>query len=192
MPGHAVRSVPRLLLGPSSFLLTFALCLSPAQAGDWIHWRGPAQNGHSLEKNLPDTFDPNGKEVVWKAPFGGRSSPLVMGGRVHVLHGTGPAKGANEGEQVVCLDEATGKPIWTHRVNVFFTDIVSSRLGWIPLTADPDTGHVYAHTTGGLLLCLNKDGKLVWQRSLTGPTCRRPCRGWSSSHWSTRTGASSR
>src|SRR5439155_7700799 len=75
--------------------------------------------------------------------------------------------GPNEGERVVCLDESDGKPVWEYRVNVFHTDIVSSRLGWIPLTADPATGNVYAHTTGGLLLCLNKDGKPVWQRSLT-------------------------
>lgn len=166
MPGHAARSVPRPLCGLALFLFTFAFCLPPATAADWIHWRGPMQNGHSLEKNLPETFDPAGKEVVWKAPVGGRSSPLVMGGRVYVLQGNGAA-GPNESEQVVCLNEADGKPVWTYRVGIFHTDIVSSRLGWIPLTADPATGNVYAHTTAGLLLCLNKDGKLVWQRSLT-------------------------
>ena len=70
--------------------------------------------------------------------------------------------GINEGEQVVCFEEKTGKKLWEYRVNVFHTDIVSSRLGWTTLTADPATGYVYAHTTGGDLLCLDKDGKLVW------------------------------
>jgi outer membrane protein assembly factor BamB len=140
--------------------------VNPASGADWIHWRGPEQNGHSREKNLPDNFDPTGKDVVWKAPVGGRSSPLVMGGRVYVLQGSGNL-GPREGERVVCVNESNGKIIWEYAVNVFHTDIVSSRLGWIPLTADPATGNVYAHTTGGLLLCLNKDGKLVWQRSLT-------------------------
>ena len=154
------RALPRLLAA------VWAVCLcGDAPAADWIHWRGPEQNGHSREKNLPDSFDPAGKEVVWKAPFGGRSSPMVMGGRVYMLQGTG--QGVNEGEQVVCLDEATGKKLWAYKVNVFHTDIVSSRLGWIPLTADPAAGLIYAHTTGGLLLCLDRDGKLVWSRSLT-------------------------
>jgi outer membrane protein assembly factor BamB len=150
------------------FLAVTAALLVPSAAtsADWIHWRGPMQNGVSLEKNLPAEFDPSpGGNVIWKAPFGGRSAPLVMGGRVFILQGTGT--GLMEGEQVVCVDEATGKPLWTYKVNVFHSDIVSSRLGWAPMTADPDAGYVYCHTTGGLLLCLDKDGKLIWQRSLT-------------------------
>ena len=57
-------------------LLT-ALFASSANAGDWVHWRGPNQTGHSLEKNLPDSFDPATKtNVAWQQPFGGRSAPL--------------------------------------------------------------------------------------------------------------------
>jgi outer membrane protein assembly factor BamB len=137
-------------------------------SADWIHWRGPEQNGFSREKNLPGEFDPGAGpqgNVVWTAPYGGRSAPLVMDGRVYVLQGTG--SGLEEAEQLVCVDEQTGKLLWTYRVNVFHTDIVSTRLAWAPLTADPSTGYVYAQTTGGLLLCIDKAGKLVWSRSLT-------------------------
>ncbi|QJX00679.1 outer membrane protein assembly factor BamB family protein [Frigoriglobus tundricola] len=139
-----------------------------ARAADWIHWRGPMQNGHSLEKNLPGEFDPTkGKEgnVVWTAPYGGRCAPLVMDGRVYVIQGTG--SGLEEAEQLVCVDEQNGKLHWSYRVNVFHTDIVSTRVAWAPLTGDPATGHVYAQTTGGELLCLDKAGKLVWKHSLT-------------------------
>ena len=148
-------------------LLLLAACTT-ASAADWIHWRGPEQNGFSREKNLPDSFDPaKGKDgnVVWKQPYGGRSAPLVMDGRIYIAQGTG--KGVNEGERVVCFEEATGKPLWEYKYNVFHTDIVSARLGWAPLTADPATGYVYVHSTGGNLLCLDKGGKLVWQRQLT-------------------------
>jgi outer membrane protein assembly factor BamB len=159
----------RRSLGLALFILHFAL-FTPANAGDWVHWRGPEQNGYSKEKNLPDSFDLNAGakgNVIWKAPFGGRSAPLVLKGKIYCMQGTGPNLGLHEGEQIVCLDEKTGKELWKYRVNVFHSDIVSSRLGWAPLTADPETGNVYAHTTGGLLLCLSPEGKLVWQRSLT-------------------------
>jgi outer membrane protein assembly factor BamB len=139
-----------------------------ARAADWVHWRGPEQNGSSREKNLPGEFNPQTGakgNVVWTAPYGGRSAPLVMDGRVYVFQGTG--SGLEEAEQVVCVSEKDGKLLWTYRVNVFLTDIVSTRLAWAPLTGDPATGYVYAQTTGGLLLCLDKAGKLVWQHSLT-------------------------
>ncbi|MCE9568180.1 MAG: PQQ-binding-like beta-propeller repeat protein [Planctomycetes bacterium] len=148
-------------------LLLFAFIPS-AQGADWIHWRGPEMNGHSKETKLPGEFEPGaGKKgnVVWSAPYGGRCAPLVMDGRVYVLQGTGV--GLEESEQMVCVDEKTGKLLWTYRVNVFHTDIVSTRLAWAPLTGDPATGYVYAQTTGGFLLCLDKTGKLVWQHSLT-------------------------
>jgi outer membrane protein assembly factor BamB len=124
--------------------------------------------GHSLEKHLPGSFDPAQKQkgnVIWQEPFGGRSSPLIMAGRVYIIQGTG--QGLDEGEQVLCFEEKSGKKLWNYRVNVFHTDIVSARLGWTTLTADPAAGYVYAHTTAGHLLCLDKDGKLVWGRQLT-------------------------
>src|SRR4051812_19977739 len=99
-------SLPRLF---GLVLLAAASASSAAQSADWIHWRGPNENGHSLEKGLPDSFDPTQKvkgNVVWSAPFGGRSSPLVMDGRIYVLQGYG--EGLSEAERVVCLSEKDG------------------------------------------------------------------------------------
>ncbi|WP_439628139.1 outer membrane protein assembly factor BamB family protein [Gemmata sp.] len=157
----------RLFLLPLFALLSAPL-VSAAGAADWVHWRGPEQNGHSKETGLPAEFDPRQKEkgnVAWTQPFGGRSAPLVMDGRLYIIQGTG--EGLGEAEQVVCFDEKTGKKLWEYRVSVYHTDIVSSRLGWTTLAADPATGHVYAHTTAGALLCLDRAGKLVWTRHLT-------------------------
>src|SRR5262245_42891449 len=158
----------RRSLGFALFILHFAL-FTPARAADWIHWREPEQDGHSREKNLPGDFDPTKGakgNVLWKQPFGGRSAPLVMDGRIYIINGVG--EGVEEGERVMCFEEKTGKPIWEYRFNVFHTDIVSSRLGWTTLTADPATGNVYAHATAGLLFCFDgKTGKVLWHRSLT-------------------------
>lgn len=156
----------RLFLPFLFALLSVVSASSAVKSADWVHWRGPAQNGHSLEKGMPDSFDPAKKEnVIWSAPFGGRSSPLVMGGRIYVLQGYG--EGLGEAERVLCLDEKDGKKLWEYSVPIFHSDVVSSRLGWTPLTADPAKGYVYANTTAGDLICLDKDGKKKWTRQLT-------------------------
>ena len=142
---------PALLL---SALASLTL-LSSAPAADWIHWRGPEQNGYSKEKGLPDSFgvDTPGKDgLLWKQPYGGRSAPLVLKGRVYTIGGYDMSQ-PTEGERVLCFDAETGEKKWEKRFNVFHTDIVSSRLGWTVLTADPETEHVYAHSRGGFLFC---------------------------------------
>jgi len=140
-----------------------------ASAADWIHWRGPEQNGVSREKDLPAKWSPDPKapdnNLVWKKPYGCRSTALVMGDRLYIINTAG--KELTEQERVMCLNASTGDLIWEHRFNVFHTAIVSNRLGWTNLTGDPETGNVYAHGTQGLLMCLSKEGKLLWQHSLT-------------------------
>jgi outer membrane protein assembly factor BamB len=150
------------------FIFHFSFFSARAEGRDWIHWRGPEENGVSRETGLPGSFDPKlgpKGNVAWHQPYGGRSAPLVMDGKLYIIQGTG--EGVTEGEQIVCFDEKTGKMQWTYRVNVFHTDIVSSRLGWTTLTADPANKYVYAHTTGGYLLCLDAAGKLIWSHNLT-------------------------
>jgi outer membrane protein assembly factor BamB len=139
-----------------------------SSAADWSNWRGPAFNGTSPEKDLPDKFSlktPGKDNLIWKANYGCRSTPLIFKGRVYINNGVGEKE--HEQERVMCLDADTGKKIWEYRFNVFLTDIVSARVGWTNLALDPATENVYCHGTQGLLLCLDKDGKLVWERSLT-------------------------
>jgi len=89
----------------------------------------------------------------------------VMDGRVFMIERAGRNETLHE--RIICLDADTGKTIWEHHINVFHTDIVENRLGWTSVVGDPETGNVYAHGTGGQLLCLSRDGKLLWQHSLT-------------------------
>jgi outer membrane protein assembly factor BamB len=138
-------------------------------ASDWAYWRGPEQTGVSRERDLPATFSLDaGKpdsNLLWKAPHGGRSTPIVMNGRVYVNNQVG--EGVHEQERVMCFDAASGKVLWEKRFNVFLTDIVSVRLGWTNLAGDPETGNIYWHGTQGDFVCFSKDGKILWQRQLT-------------------------
>jgi outer membrane protein assembly factor BamB len=144
-------------------------------AGDWADWRGPNQDGTSPEKGLPDKFSIDPKDadsnLIWKAPYGGRSCPIVMNGHVYIINGAGGGvtdkERETQQERVLCLDADTGKLLWEHKFNVWLTDIVADRLGWSNLAGDPETGNVYAHGTQGFLFCFSKDGKVLWQHSLT-------------------------
>jgi outer membrane protein assembly factor BamB len=154
------------------FAAILALCPlvtpSPAHGGDWSHWRGSLQNGFSPEKDLPEKFDigePGKDNFVWEAPFGCRATPLIFNGRVFINGSVG--RGETTQERVVCLDEKTGKKVWEQRFNVWHTAIVRNRVTWSNLAGDPETGNVYCHGVQGLLTCFDKDGKILWQRSLT-------------------------
>src|SRR5260370_40091934 len=90
------RGVPGLFfLGVALLVLLFApwrLCVR-SSAADWADWRGPKQDGTSPEKDLPDKFSVDPKDadsnLVWKAPYGGRSCPIVMNGRAYILNAPG-------------------------------------------------------------------------------------------------------
>lgn len=142
-------------------------------ASEWTHWRGPLQTGVAFDKNLPDKIAPN---VIWRAPYGSRSTCLVFNDRVYFINydakkvmvgGKEEDVAESIRERVMCLDANTGKKIWEHTFPIFHTDIVTSRLGWTNMAADAETGYVYAHGTQGLFLCLDgKSGKVVWQKSM--------------------------
>jgi outer membrane protein assembly factor BamB len=150
-------------------LVTVIIAAAVAQAGDWSNWRGPDQTGASREHGLPAKFSANPKvkdsNVLWRVPYGGISDPIVQDGRVYVINKVG--ENITQQERVMCFDADTGEVKWEHKFNVFLTDIVRDRLGWGHLIGDPETGNVYVHGTQGFLICFDKDGKILWQHSLT-------------------------
>ena len=72
---------------------------------DWTFWRGPGSNGTSPETGLVDDWDPNGgpgSNVSWKrTDLGGRSTPVIMNGRLYMLC-RAERESSREREQVVC------------------------------------------------------------------------------------------
>jgi len=145
-------------------VVSVGICTASALANDWPSWRGPEQTGASREQSVVRQWSLEGEHLLWKVPIGGRNTPVVMGGRLFTIAPVG--SGASLGERVVCLDAETGKTIWEYRLNVFHTDIVENRLGWTSVVGDPETGNVYVHGSGGEFLCFDRNGKVLWKRSL--------------------------
>ena len=147
-----------------SIFLNIGLAVSFVAANDWAEWRGPARDGISPEKNLPAKWSPTGDNLAWKAPYGGRSAPIVMGDRVYLQNIAGNRE--TEQERIMCFNADTGKLLWEHKFNVYLSDVPPHRVGWASPVGDPTTGNVYVFGVGGTLIGLNRDGKVLWERSL--------------------------
>ncbi|MBO0860713.1 MAG: PQQ-binding-like beta-propeller repeat protein [Chloracidobacterium sp.] len=132
---------------------------------DWPDWRGPMRDGRSAETGLPEKWSPQGENLLWKEPYGGRSAPIVMGDRLFAFNTAGD--GATMQERVLCLDVDTGQKIWEYRLNVYSSDVATRRIAWSSPVGDPTTGNVYVFGSADELVALSNDGKLLWNRSLT-------------------------
>ena len=66
-----------------------AIAQGSALAADWADWRGPNRDGTSAEKGLPEKWSLQGENLAWKAPYGGRSTPIVLGDRLTLGHLSG-------------------------------------------------------------------------------------------------------
>jgi len=148
-------------------LLATASLVRPygANAGEahgWLSWRGPQQNGASLEKNLPDRV--MAKEALWVADFPGQSTPVIANGKLYIMGylGTGP----DMQEGITCFDAETGKQLWQRLYNDFLSDTIYQRYATSSATVDPETGDVFMQGTQGILAAFTADGKPLWHHSL--------------------------
>jgi len=156
----------RSRLFASVLLATLALLPvgSATPTSDWPDWRGPARDGRSPETGLPERWSPDGENLAWMAPYGGRSGPIVLGHHLYLQNPAGD--GESRQERVMCFDADTGRLLWEHRFNIYLSDVPPHRVAWASPVADPETGNVYAYGVGATLLGLSADGELLWERSL--------------------------
>src|SRR5437868_15432347 len=112
-----------LLVMPAAAL--FLLAQSTPNANDWPDWRGPNRDGTSREKGLPEKWSLAGQNLAWKAPYGGRSTPVILGDHLYVQNTASKEK--TEQERIVCLNADTGKLIWEYKFNVYQSDVQIGR-----------------------------------------------------------------
>jgi outer membrane protein assembly factor BamB len=144
-----------------------AIIVAGAASADvrgWLHWRGPQQNGTSLETGLPATWKVGGTNHRWSLDLSGGGTPMIANGRVYALGYAG--EGPELQEVLVCVDAETGRKVWEHRFNDFLSDIVYDRYAIGSPTVDAETGNVYAITAAGTFVCCAGDGRLLWQHDM--------------------------
>jgi outer membrane protein assembly factor BamB len=82
-------------------------------AEDWPEWRGRGRLGVWSETGILAAFPTTGLKIGWRTPLrNGYSGPAVAAGRVFVTDFA--RQQGNRGlERALCLDERTGKTLWT-------------------------------------------------------------------------------
>jgi len=152
----------RLAISAAAFAL---LLQNPVRADDWPDWRGPYRDGTSREKGLPERWSLKGDSLAWKATYGGRSTPVILGDHLYLENTAGTRE--TEQERVLCFNADTGRLLWEYKFNIFQSDVPAHRVGWASPVADPETGNVYSFGVNNLLTALTRDGKKIWERSIT-------------------------
>ena len=94
-------------------LLVMMWILKPALAEDWPEWRGKGEGGIWKESGILDKFPEKGLTASWRTPIhAGFAGPAVAGGRVFVTDFE-RSTGTKGTERALCLDEKSGKILWT-------------------------------------------------------------------------------
>jgi outer membrane protein assembly factor BamB len=143
-----------------SLLMTVEL---EAAVKGWLSWRGPEQNGTSLETGLPDKIESK-DAALWVTDFPGMSTPVIAGGRLYVMGYQG--EGADLQEGIGCFDAETGELLWKRGYNDYLSDTIYLRYSTSSPTIDPETGNVYMQGTQGLLAAFTPEGEPLWSHFL--------------------------
>lgn len=145
-----------------------ALCLLPAlvaSAADCPELYGAGRTAAWSETGILRQFPAGGLTVRWRAPLGpGYSGPAVAGGRVFVSDYQ--AREGGGAERVLCLDEQSGRLLWTYENPgaVYKGFAYNSGPRATPTVA---AERVYVQGAGSDLYCLSvSDGTLLWQVNL--------------------------
>jgi outer membrane protein assembly factor BamB len=166
------------LFHPAALALALALVPANLLADDWPQWLGPQRDGIWREKGLLNKFPAGGPKVLWRTPTGvigeGYAGPAVADGRIFITDrvrakgAAGPQGGFDKGkfpgaERVLCLDEKTGKVLWTHSYECVYQVSYAAGPRTTPLVSGDK---VYTLGTMGDLLCLSvKDGSVLWSKN---------------------------
>ena len=137
------------------------LGITATLAADWPEWRGAGRQGVWNETGIIDRIPATGLKVRWRVPVrAGYSGPAIARGRVFLLDHA-PATGTRVSERVICLDEQTGKTLWTREWDADYRGLDYANGPRATPTVDED--RVYVLGAMGSLRCLRTaDGSEVW------------------------------
>nr|MBR9810797.1 PQQ-binding-like beta-propeller repeat protein [bacterium] len=157
--------------------------VDPLTVNDWPQYLGPQRDTIWREEGVALEFSKHQPKLLWSAPLGsGYSGPAVANGRVYVMDRQAkPYKpkdlkpGTNLNfvratipgtERIVCLDEESGKLLWSDIYEANYTSVFPYAIG--PRTTPlVDDGMVYTLGAEGALHAYDAEhGILIWTKNL--------------------------
>ena len=156
-------------------ILTFAVCgCVSVSADDWPQWMGPERDNVWRENGLIKQFPDGGPDVLWRTPVaGGYAGPAVANGRIFVTDyvtsdnvkvSNFDRKEFTGTERIICLQEATGKVLWTHEYPVKYSISYPAGPRCTPCI---DMERVYTLGADGNLICFDvRSGDVIWSKDL--------------------------
>ncbi|HMF11241.1 MAG TPA: PQQ-binding-like beta-propeller repeat protein [Gemmataceae bacterium] len=156
---------PLRTLFAATLFIVAGLSLAIARGeSNWPRWRGPRQDGHTAETNLPVKW--TSADLAWKTPLPGigQSSPIIWGDRILLTAALEKGK-----ERIVfCVDRNSGKIVWQHSAWKGQPEPSHILNGWASASCVTDGEVVVAFFGRGGLHAYTVDGKHLWSRDL-GP-----------------------
>ncbi len=148
-----------LLLASAAPLLIASAAWAEA---NWPRWRGPHQNGHTTETNLPVKW--SAEDIVWKTelPGIGQSSPIIWGDRIFLT----AELGKGQERLVFCVSRTSGKILWRQTAWKGTPEKSHVMNGWASATCVTDGQIVVAFFGIGGLHAYSVDGKPLWSLDL--------------------------
>jgi alcohol dehydrogenase (cytochrome c) len=148
-------------------MLTSIVLMAVARSSmgaDWPQWRGPNRDGKSADTGLLKEWPKDGPPLAWKVAGlgGGYSAASIAAGRIFGMGNRG------DDEVVWALSETDGKELWVTRLGPAFSQRASQGREGPACTPTTDGERLYVEGLAGNVVCLQvKDGKIIWQRSMT-------------------------
>lgn len=137
-------------------------------AENWPHWRGPAHNGISTEKNLPIKWSAAGSDnILWKLPMPALSgsTPIIWGDRIFLsVADPLPDTGEKPSLHLWCVDKNKGTILWQKPLgggNRMYRKQNQSS----PSPVTDGTG-VWVMTGTGILKGFDFQGRELWARDI--------------------------
>jgi outer membrane protein assembly factor BamB len=142
--------------------VVFVLGVVAGAESNWPRWRGPQQDGHSADTNLPVKW--TNENVVWKTtlPGSGQSSPVIWGDRIFLTSALDQGK-----ERIVfCVDRKTGEIVWRQSAWKGEPEKSHDMNGWASATCVTDGEMVVAFFGRGGLHAYSVQGQPLWSSDL--------------------------
>ncbi|QDU30048.1 outer membrane biogenesis protein BamB [Anatilimnocola aggregata] len=145
-----------------ALLLVATFTSSARSEPNWPRWRGPNENGHTSDKDVPLKWSEG--DLAWKTalPGKGQSSPVVWGDKIFLT-----AALENGKERVVfCVSRTDGKILWQQSAWTGEPEPIHAMNSWASSTCVTDGEVVIAFFGRGGMHAYTVDGKLLWTKDL--------------------------